>query len=636
VVTPRLTVAAPPAWGGIRALIALVLVAGVALRVVHLDADPDYYAWVGYVTDEGRWIAHAREMALFGHLVNTEWLLHLLVAPLFQVASFVVFTLLGVSIWTSRLLTALSGSAILMLFWLGFRRLVTPAGMLVALALLAFEVDLVMLSRVAVPEVPAMLLQLAVYLLLVTGPPAPTRLLGAGVLLLAMVGMKATTIFVVPIFSMLVLAQPLPEGSRRGWPNLLVFWAGFLVPVLLLLLGALPFVGRARLSVAANLGIFRSFLSLNTPYTVLAFPFETDFGPVFNMWALALCLVAVAWLARPDLRVEPALRRVFLTAGIWAGLYTLLMVSLQYFPDRYRVHILIPMAAALAAGITIAAQVPLEAIAALLRARGARAAAALVLVSLPTAALWAPLPAGIGSLVGVDPTRLRLKLVCVSIALAATACLVRRAASSRPALLRALVVYPIVGVLVWLLGQRGGLLHANFWPAAGTGVRSWWVLGPWVAALATALLASAGRAWRAERWAALVPAAALCYGALVVARVAPAYLRPHYTMKETSAALGATLSGGADVLIASRAEGLFTGNALPYRSTLGRTWPAQKPKRIVIVFRFDDPENLLRREYILIATYRLFVSPEYEDEHSPTLDTVNHQEPVKVYVHRAG
>lgn len=630
-----MTAVAPPAHGAIRVLTLAVLVAGAGLRLLHLDADPDYYAWVGYVTDEGRWIAHAREMALFGHLVNTEWLIHLLLAPLFQAASFVIFTLLGVSIWTSRLLVALSGGAILVLFWLGLRRLVSPTAMLVALALLAFEVDLLMLSRVAVPEVPAMLLQLAVFLLVVTGPPAPVRLVGAGLLLLAMIGTKATTVFLVPIFSALVLLQPLPEGSHRRWSRLLLFWAGSLAS-LGALVGALALAGRARPSLAANVGIIRSFLGLNGPYTVVAFPFETDFGPVFNMWALGLCLVAVAWLGRRDLPVEPALRRAFIGASVWVALYTVLMVSLAYFPDRYRVHVLIPMAIALAAGLTIASRVSPEAIAATLRARGLRAVASGILLSLPTAALWAPIPAGVGSLIGVDATRLRLKLLCLALVLAATAWLVRRAAPSRPALLRALVVYPIVGVLAWLLGQRTGLLDPSFWPAPGAGPRSWWVTGPWAAALLTAGLVGVGRAWWPGRWAALVPAAALCYGGLVVARVAPSYVHPHYTLKAASEALGATLAGGPDVLTVSRGEGLFTGNRLPYRSTLGRTWPARPPERIVIVFRFDDPGDRLGREYTLIATYRLFVSPAYEDEHSTTLDTVNHQEFVKVYVRRAG
>src|SRR6266851_2733444 len=371
-----MTTEAPRVQGAMPALIVAILMAGVALRFVHLDADPDYYAWVGYVTDEGRWIAHAREMVLFGHLVNTDWLVHLLLAPLFQAASFVIFSLLGVSIWTSRLLTALSGSALLVLFWMALRRVVAPAAMLVALALLAFEVDLLMLGRVAVPEVPAMLLQLAVFLLVATGPPTTRRLLGAGLVLLAMMGTKATTVFLVPIFSVLVLLQPIREGARRRWSSLLLFWAASLVSGALLV-GAVALAGRARPALAANVGILRGFLGLNAPYTVLAVPFESDFGPVYNMWALGLCLVAVAWLARRNLPVEPALWRVFVTACTWVALYSVLMVSLEYFPDRYRVHVLIPMAVVLATGITIVSQVPLEAIATTLRGRGPRAVAAL-------------------------------------------------------------------------------------------------------------------------------------------------------------------------------------------------------------------------------------------------------------------
>ncbi len=88
--------------------------------------------------------------------------------------------------------------------------------------------------------------------------------------------------------------------------------------------------------------------------------------------------------------------------------------------------------------------------------------------------------------------------------------------------------------------------------------------------------------------------------------------------------------------MSSRAEGLFNGNTLAYRSMLGRRWPARKPDVIVMAFRFSDPEQILQREYELIATYPLFVSPDYEDEHSLTLDTINHREFVKVYVRRGG
>jgi hypothetical protein len=623
-----------PGRAGFEVLVVLVVLAGILLRLLHLDADPDYYAWVGYITDEGRWVAHAREMALFGHLVNTDWLVHLLVAPLFQAGSYLMFILFGVSFWSSRLLAALSGSAILVLFWLGLRRVLAPPAVLVALALLAFEVDLVMLSRVAVPEVPAMLLQLAVYVLLVSGRPTRPRLFGAGLVLLAMVAMKATTLPMVAIFSVIVLVQPLDEPVHR-WRGLLTFWAGFLTPVLpLLALFGGGWVSRS--AILMNVDMLGAFIGLNTPYSIVAFPFDTEFGPVISSWALGLCLVGVAWLAHRGEPVEPSLRRLYLTAGVWYGLYAPLMVVSLYFPDRYRVHILIPMAVGLAAGLTLAPRVGSRKIARAVSGRGPAAALALASLSLPTAALWAPVLAGVSALAGVDPTHLRLKLLCLAVTLGITTWLVRRYALSRESLVRWLIAFPIAGVLLWLVGRRVGMLDVGFWPALQPAALSWWVVGPWVAALASHLLTRIGRGWERSRWLALVPAAALCYGGLVAARVAPSYLHPHYTMKQTSAKLGASLARSGGAIVSSRAEGLFNGNTLAYRSMLGRRWPARKPDVIVMAFRFSDPEQILQREYELIATYPLFVSPDYEDEHSLTLDTINHREFVKVYVRRGG
>jgi hypothetical protein len=629
-----MTAATRPGRAGVQVLVVLVVLTGILLRLLHLDADPDYYAWVSYITDEGRWVAHAREMALFGHLVNTDWLVHLLVAPLFQAGSYLMFMLLGVSLWSSRLLTALSGSAILVLFWLGLRRVLAPPAMLVALALLAFEVDLVMLSRVAVPEMPAMLLQLAVYVLLVTGRPSRARLFGAGLVLLAMVAMKATTLPMVAIFSVIVLLQPLDEPFHR-WRGLLTFWAGFLTPVLPLL-AAFGGGWVSRPAIRTNVDMLGAFIGLNAPYSIVAFPFDTEFGPVFCIWALGLCLVGVAWLAYRGEPVEPSLRRLYVTAGVWYGLYAPLMVVSRYFPDRYRVHILVPMAVGLAAGLTLAPRVGSRKIARAVSGRGPAAVLALVSLSLPTAALCAPVLAGVSALAGFDPTRLRLKLVCLAVTLGIIAWLVRRYALSRASLVRWLIAFPIAGVLLWLIGRRVGVLQVGFWPVPQPAALPWWVVGPWVAALASLFLTGVGRAWERSRWLALVPAAALCYGGLVAARVAPSYLHPHYTMKHTSAALGASLAGARDVIASSFTEGLFNGNALAYRSILRHTWPPRKPDLIVIALRFDDPEQVLQREYELIATYPLFVSPDYEDEHSVTLDTINHREFVKVYVRRGG
>src|SRR5687768_1313015 len=107
-----------------------VLLAGIVLRFLYLDADPHYYGWWGYVTDEGRWVTHARELVLFGQVRAVDWTLHLMLAPVFQGISYVTFKLLGVSIFSARLFSALCGSGLLVVAWTLLRRLATPPALL--------------------------------------------------------------------------------------------------------------------------------------------------------------------------------------------------------------------------------------------------------------------------------------------------------------------------------------------------------------------------------------------------------------------------------------------------------------------------------------------------------------------------
>ena len=176
-----------------------VVFTGILLRCLYLDTDPRYYDWVGYITDEGRWIQGARNLALHGHVeVSSGMNFHLSMAPLFQLSNYLVFELLGVSLWTSRLFTALFGSAILVLFWRCLRRAVNPQALLVGVALLALQSDLIALSRVAVPEMVVMSFELAVYFLIVSGT-SPWQMVSAGALFLVACGMKATAALLLPV-----------------------------------------------------------------------------------------------------------------------------------------------------------------------------------------------------------------------------------------------------------------------------------------------------------------------------------------------------------------------------------------------------------------------------------------------------
>ena len=287
-------------------LVLAVLLGGSALRLAYLDADPDYYAWAGYITDEGRWVAHARELALFGRIVNADWLLHLFLAPLFQAISYVVFDLLGVSIWSARLPTALAGSLVLGLFWQVLRRVATAQALLVGLLLLALDVDLIELSRMSVPEMAAMLAQLAVYAVVVTRRPTARRMVAAGLLLASAVAVKATTLPAAIIFSAIVLFQPIEDTApKRRCRNLLMLWTGFLSPLLVLMIFAATCCRDRMSAVALNISLLDPFLKPPSVYSVVSFFFSGSLAPTINIWAAGVCFSLVAWLLRPRDAVNP-------------------------------------------------------------------------------------------------------------------------------------------------------------------------------------------------------------------------------------------------------------------------------------------------------------------------------------------
>ena len=261
-----------------------ILFAGSILRFAYLDADPDYYAWVGYITDEGRWVEHARGLALFGQATELDWPAHVHVAPLFDLAHVVVFGLLGVSLFTARLLTALSGVALLLTVWLLLRRVISTEAMFGALVLLAFDVDLVMLSRVSVPEMAAIWLEMVAYCVLLGGAATRVRMALAGFCVLLAVATKATVLPTLLIFSVLVLVLNVRYSERSIWQQLLSLWGGFAcVPILagVVLVGWRPQVDGA--AIGDTFRVIGLLLAPASLYSVLKFPVESAVAPTLNV-----------------------------------------------------------------------------------------------------------------------------------------------------------------------------------------------------------------------------------------------------------------------------------------------------------------------------------------------------------------
>ena len=99
--------------------------------------------------------------------------------------------------------------------------------LLVGVALIALQSDLIGLSRVAVPEMVVMSFELAIYFLIVLGR-SPWHMAAAGVLLLMACGMKATAALMLPIFSAIIFVMPRQATDARRWRDLNLFLTAFL------------------------------------------------------------------------------------------------------------------------------------------------------------------------------------------------------------------------------------------------------------------------------------------------------------------------------------------------------------------------------------------------------------------------
>lgn len=589
-----------------------VLAIGIALRFIYLDADPQYYDWVGYITDEGRWIQHARSLTLFGGLFDHNMDLHFYLAPFYQLLNYLVFKVAGVSLFSSRLLSAFCGSALLVVVWVCLRQVVTPEALLLGVTLLAFQPDLLALSRVAVPEMPAMFFQALIYFVIVKGFSA-WRFALAGFLMFLTVGVKATTLLVLPIFSAVIVLMPRHPDRPELWRGLMLFWAAFLLAVAFFIAISIYVQPERSTNFFLRLvflwnNIFRGVVGFSGLYGVTSFVFEDEFSVTFNLWAVAVWLAALAWIADEN-RLDFNLRRYFVTAFVWSLLYTALMVSLEYFPTRYKVHALIPMTLCLIVGISIVQRSGIQAISKFFsKVDGASAALWLPVLCLPTAVFFSSLADSVSPLLAVDPERLRTKLGCLAFLLAGMTYVANRYKQNER-VIGFLLCFPLLGVAGWaiLSTLRNDVA---FWPNASTQFHLvWYGAGIFGLTLLTIVFRELFAQWKLAARTRLVTACALLSIVISLPSVAPGYMDPQYSIVNTSRDLGSLLSSYSTIS-AIRAEGLFNENRLHYWSRTN--WATEKPEVVVTAFMDAKRMLTLQRDYRLMKTYRLLASRQHD------------------------
>jgi len=451
----------------------------------------------------------------------------------------------------------------------------------------------------------------------------------AGVLLLMTCGMKATAALMLPIFSVIIFSMPRRATDARRWRDLSLFLTGFLATGTIgggigyflisdLIPNLLSNIGGTTTFIRNFLGIPKLFL-----YNIVSFPFEHPLAYTFNLWALGAWLTALVWRASAPKKIEFRLHAYLITSGTWFLLYFLLMSSLEYFPNRYKIHILIPMALFITFGTSLIQKVGMvEVIRSFAGAKGRCGLLWLSVLSLPTAAFFSPLLTSVSNLVGIDSQRLSTKCFCVLGLLAVITYFAEKSKNNRRAI-SFLLVFPLVEGFVWLVLPMLEWVH-SFWPTGGFGMHpAYFALEIFIAiTLSFILLKAIDESQSAEgSW--LITAAAICCLSVALVRIAPNYFYRQYSIRDSSRDLGLLVPASARIAT-FKAETLFNNNNLRYRSgyrSFG--WPAQKPDFLLVTFDYTGLKDILAEQYRFIKRYNLWILPQYDRLGSSSVEHIN-------------
>ena len=547
---------------------------GCALRLLWLDADPDYARWQGFVTDEGRWIENARRLHLFGQPLSANSNLHLVIAPLYQAISFAAMSLADLGRASVRFFPAVCGSALVLCFWLALRRRVTPVALLAAALLLATQEDLVMLSRVSVPEMPAMLLEWLAFAALVSAGAHPRTLVLAGALATLAVAMKATT---APFMAVLAfLAWQLEDGSRGARARRLLAFGAVPIGVGILLLLAAVFAGLVSpCDLPRDVATIATFVRPADTYHIAAFVLHAPLAPTAFTWGLAPWFAALVWLANPT-AIDRETRGWMLAAAVWTASYIPLAALLAYYPERYQVHALVPLATLVALSVHLLLSA---------RATGSmpapgtlRRAGFACVLALPPAVVLVAFVVGSASvaLPWVDALRFRLAGVALAWLVLTGLFYVRRTG------IGLVTTASVAAVITWYVGHR-----VAGWPLWSPSDDGSWAAQWLIVAAGAAAAVGAGPRWRTRG---VVAAAAAAVALASVLPYAGMLTAPAFTLRDASRDLRSLLADRR-VIVSDATEGLFIDNRLPYTSQYRLSEPLPSDATLVLLEHADRPSR---------------------------------------------
>lgn len=579
-------------------------------RFVHLDSDPKFEYWLGYVVDEGRWVETARNLALFGDLrLYGLSKLHLVLSPLFQAINYVVFEFVGVNFWSARLWSAVCGAAIVIVTFLLLRRVTSGLPLFLGLAVVAFEPLSLSLSRTALPEIPSLLFTLLAFVAMCNAKRSGGMGF-AGLLMALAIAMKGTTVLMVPAFVLMVALSDAGQPGQERLTRCAAFLLGLLLPAMSGIAVALV-AGIVNAETVGGLWpTFRQTLALGSVYTMIdrfASP-DTEYG-IVNLLLLGAWLGSWTLIFRKEYQ-HTLLGKVYRLSAAWAAGWLLVWGSNGYTPGRYSCHVILPLAIHLSAGLGLWRVLgPARVLTSVAQLRSRWGFAFAIWLVVPAAVMASVLIVSLAGATGAPIERLSHKLLMMGVAVIAFAA-VARAIRSPASAVNGFVALTVAAALPWTAIEQGVALTLEradaeqFLPLIAFAI---------IGSLAGFCLANSARvAGMLQRTSVKVSLCAVGVAGLLL-QSAPVLLNPTYSIRDASVDIGHRFPN-ASLLQSSGAGAMLLETRLPYRDSIP---PGTRVEGILNYNRHVRPGP----EFVPEATYRLIVHPRFYYESRPLMDS---------------
>jgi hypothetical protein len=317
------------------------------------------------------------------------------------------------------------------------------------------------------------------------------------------------------------------------------------------------------------------------------------------VWGLGL----VSWIRRVP---ESEARAIFVGAVVWIGAWTVPWAVLLYFPERYVMHIHLPLILALGSGFALLVDergTPLRD--ALGRVVGVQRFAVSTLLAVPAAVLSAPFVLSLLDVVGPSFESLRYQLVTIA-GLSIIGGRVLQARWRETWVIGVGLAFPLSAGALWAVARATGGISVPFWSIGGaeTGLIWAFVLGGAALVTTTAFRQRDSGAAVAPR---IVGGFALVMALLWVGQGTARLQSRRYVQRDVADYLVENYP--ASQLIGTRsASSLMLATPFAYREL----YPWEEWPEVVVVYWADDDGEVLV-DYELVREFDLDVGAGFTD-----------------------